>query len=148
MATLRQHYELLSVAIFVVGVLLITIAEAAARLDWTRAFGAGAITLGAIGVGVWVGLGQSARLVALRQRLAGVKQPIGLTILVLTFLPAMLGLVAGLLGLARDPDGTGWVVLTGALVLALLLAATAAAFAIGASAIRSAGPLSDEAGER
>lgn len=147
MTTVRQHYEVIAVAVFVVGVVLITIAELAARLDWTRAFGAGAITLGALGVGVWVGLGQSARLVALRQRLASVKRPLGLAVLGLTFLPALLGLAAGLVGLANDPDGTGWVVLVGALVLALLLAATAAALAIGVAAILGIGAATTASGE-
>lgn len=144
MTNIRQHYEIIAAIVFVVGVLLITIAEAAARLDWFRAFGAGAITLGALGIGVYIGLTQPARWVAARTRLASAKQPIAIAILVLVFLPALLGLIAGVAGIFNDPDGAGWVVLTGAAVLVLMLVATAAAFAVGLAAVMGAGAITDE----
>ena len=141
---MRSKYEIIAAIVFVVGVVLITVAETAGRLDWFRAFGAGAITLGALGIGVYLGLTQPARWVAARTRLASAKQPLAIAILLLVFAPPLLGLVAGVAGIVNDPDGSGWVVLTGSLVLVLLLVATAAAFAVGLSAVRSAGSASED----
>jgi hypothetical protein len=134
----RHNYQLISAIAFVVGIALITVAELAS-LDWTRAFGAAAISFGALGIGVYVGMSQPGRYVALRERLSEFKQPIGVAILTLLFVPALTGLLAGIIGLFSDPDGTGWVVVTGAVVLVLMLAATAAAFAVGLRAVLAVG---------
>ncbi|CAN5824913.1 hypothetical protein BH23CHL2_BH23CHL2_08790 [soil metagenome] len=138
MTTLRQNYQLIAAIAFVVGVGLITIAEMPS-MHWTRVFGATAISLGALGIGVYIGLSQPGRYAAVKARLAAVKQPLAIAILVLLFLPALAGLIAGVVGLYRNPDGTGWVVATGGIVLVLMLVATAAAFAVGLAAVTGAG---------
>lgn len=138
MTTLRQNYQLIAAIAFVVGVGLITIAEMPS-MHWTRVFGATAISLGALGIGVYIGLSQPGRYAAVKARLAAVKQPLAIAILVLLFLPVLTGLVAGVVGLLRSPDGTGWVVATGGIVLGLMLVATAAAFAVGLAAVTGAG---------
>jgi hypothetical protein len=130
---------LIAALTFVVGVVLITVAETAARLDWTRTFAAGAITLGALGMGIYVGVSQPGHWVAARTRLAAARQPLGIALLVLVFVPSLAGLVAGMYGVFDEPDGTGWVVLIGAAVLVLMLVATAAAFAVGLQAVMRAG---------
>ena len=138
MTTIRQNYQLISAIGLVVGVALITVAEMPS-LHWTRVFGATAISLGAIGIGVYVGLTQPGRYAAAKARLAADRQPLGIVLVVLLFLPAMAGIVAGLIGLLNGPDGTGWVVALGGLILALMLAATGAAFAVGLSAMAGIG---------
>ena len=125
------------------GVVLITLAEMPS-LHWTRVFGATAISLGALGLGVYVGLTQPGRYATARARLAAAKQPIGIVVLVLLFLPAVLGLGAGVIGLFDGPDGNGWVVATGAVVLALMLAATAAAFVVGLRAVTGQTPVESD----
>ncbi len=140
MSTLRRNYQLISAIALVIGVALITVAEMPS-MHWTRVFGATAISLGALGLGVYVGLTQPGRYAAARARLASIRAQLGIVLLVLLFLPALLGLVAGLVGLFNDPAGTGWVIATGALILALMLAATVAAFVIGVQALTGHRPL-------
>ena len=135
--TIRRNYQLVSAIALVIGVALITIAEAPS-FHWTRIFGATAISLGALGVGVYVGLTQPGRYAAARVRISAAKQPIGIVVLLLLFLPALVGLGAGALGLLDDPDGTGWVVATGGLILILMLIATVAAFVVGVLALSGA----------
>lgn len=137
MSTIRQNYQLISAIAFVLGVALITIAEMPS-MHWTRVFGATAISLGALGIGVYVGLTQPGRYAAARARLAEAKRPLGIIVLILLFFPALAGLVAGVIGVFNDPDGTGWVVATGGVVLVLMLIATSAAFVVGLGAISGA----------
>lgn len=140
MTTIRENYQLISAIALVVGVALITVAEMPS-MHWTRVFGATAISLGALGIGIYVGLAQPGRYAAARARLASAKQQIGIVILVLLFLPALLGLGAGVVGLVSDPEGTGWVIATGGVVLALMLAATGAAFVVGLQALTGHSPV-------
>ncbi len=139
-STVRQHYQLISAIALVIGVALITVAEMPS-MHWTRVFGATAISLGALGLGIYVGLTQPGRYAAARARLASIKQQIGIVMLVVLFLPALLGLGAGIAGLFNSPGGTGWVIATGALILALMLAATVAAFVIGVQALTGHSPV-------
>lgn len=136
--TIRQHYQTIAAVALVIGFILITIAEMP-DFDWTRALGAAAITVGGIGLGVYVGLSNPGRYRAVRDRLSSSKVGIGLVVVTLLFLPALLGLVAGIIGLLSDPDGTGWVMATGAALLVVTLAATSAAFAVGIAAVVGAG---------
>jgi hypothetical protein len=138
LTTIRHNYQLIAAIALVLGVALITVAEAPS-LSWTRVFGATAISLGAVGIGVYVGLSQPGRYAAVRERLAAVKRPLGVAVVVLLFLPALAGLAAGMVGLFSDPSGTGWVMATGTVVLILMLVATGAAFAVGLSAVLAAG---------
>jgi hypothetical protein len=138
LTAIRHNYQLISAIALVLGVVLITVAEAPS-LSWTRVFGATAISLGAVGIGVFVGLSQPGRFAAARARLAAVKRPFGVAVVVLLFLPALAGLAAGVVGLFSDPSGTGWVMATGAVVLILMLVATAVAFAVGLSAVLATG---------
>jgi len=137
MTTIRQNYQLISAIAIVPGVALITIAEMPS-MHWTRIFGATAISLGALGLGVYVGLSQPGRYAAARARLANVKQPVGIVILALLFLPPAAGLGAGVIGLFNDPDGTGWVVALGGALLLIMLVATVAAFVVGLLALSAA----------
>lgn len=134
MTTIRQNYQLISAILLVAGVALITLAEAPS-LSWTRVFGATAISLGALGIGVYVGLSQPGRYAAARARLSAVKQPLGVVVLLLLFLPALAGLGAGVVGLLSDPQGTGWVIFVGGASLVFMLIATAAALVVGVLAI-------------
>ena len=97
MTTIRENYQLISAIALIVGVALITVAEAPS-FHWTRIFGATAISLGALGIGVYVGLTQPGRYAAARMRLSAAKRPIGVVILLLLFLPVITGLVAGVVG--------------------------------------------------
>ncbi len=137
MTTIRQNYQLISAIALVLGVALITIAEMPS-MHWTRVFGATAISLGALGLGVYVGLSQPGRYAAARARLANVKQPVGIVILALLFLPPAAALGAGVIGLFNDPDGTGWVVALGGALLLIMLVATVAAFVVGLLALSAA----------
>jgi len=137
MTTIRQNYQLISAIALVLGVALITIAEMPS-MHWTRIFGATAISLGALGLGVYVGLSQPGRYAAARARLANVKQPVGIVILALLFLPPAAGLGAGVIGLFNDPDGTGWVVVLGGALLLIMLVATVAGFVVGLLALSAA----------
>ena len=134
MKSLREQYQLIAAIALVIGVALITVAESPS-FHWTRILGATAISVGAAGVGIYVGLSNPGRYAAAKARLQAVRTPISIVILALLFLPALAGLVAGLIGLFDGPDGTGWVVAVGALTLAFMLAATASAFVIGLRAV-------------
>jgi len=128
---------MISAIALVVGVALITLAEAPS-FHWTRFFGATAISLGALGLGVYVGLTQPGRYAAARVRLSAAKQPVGVVVLILLFLPALAGLGAGVIGLLDDPDGSAWVVAVGGLILTLMLIATVAALVVGLLAFSNA----------
>lgn len=138
MDSLRQNYQTIAAAALLVGAVLITIAEMPS-MHWTRAFGAAGISLGAVGLGIYLGLRQPGVYRSTRERLAQLKAPIGLITIVLVFLPALLGLGAGLVGLFSSPNGAGWVIAVGALVLALMLAATLAGLLVGVQAVLAAG---------
>ncbi len=137
MTTIRRNYQLIAAIALVLGFALITIAEMPS-MHWTRVFGATAISLGALGLGIYIGLSRPGRYAAARAHLAKAKQPIGLVILALLFLPAAAGLGAGVIGLFNDPEGTGWVVATGGALLCLMLVATVAAFVVGLLALSGA----------
>lgn len=140
--TIRENYQLISAIALIVGVALITIAEAPS-MHWTRIFGATAISLGALGLGIYLGLTQPGRYAAARARLSAIKQPLGVAILSILFLPAIAGLGAGVIGLFSDPGGAGWVVAVGGVTLALMLIATVAALVVGLQAVIGATSESD-----
>jgi hypothetical protein len=134
-STLKQNYRVVAAVVLVLGIILIGIAEAPS-MDWLRVFGAGFITLGAMGLGVYVGLnppGQSP--VADRVRTA--KIPIGLVLAATLFAPALLALIAALFGgLTRDVDGGAALQFAGGLILVLMLVATLVTAAEAAAGIR------------
>ncbi|MFW6075136.1 MAG: hypothetical protein ACOC9Y_06035 [Chloroflexota bacterium] len=143
---IRDNYQVLTAITLLIGIVLITIAEMP-NLTWTRVFGAGAISLGAVGLGIYLSGTQPGWYQSFRGRLASAKVPIGIFVLVFVFLPAFLGLGAGFVGLAAGAEGTGWVMLTGIVVLSLMAVAMAAGFLVGARAILAAGEPGSEPGE-
>lgn len=134
MSFIRAHYRDIGAALLVIGVVLITLAEMPS-MHWMRAFGAGALSVGAIGIGIWVGSARPKETTELGRRLAPLRTQIAALIVILTFLPALMGLAAALAGLISNPDGTGWVMAIGTLLVILLLVATVAALAITIQAI-------------
>jgi hypothetical protein len=134
-ATLRQNYRLVAAVMLVLGIVLIGVAEAP-DMDWLRVFGAGFITLGAMGLGVYVGLnppGQSAA----ADRVRAARIPIGLAVAAILFAPAVIALLAAVAGgLSDDVPGGAALQFAGGLILVLLLAATLAAAAVAVIGIR------------
>ncbi len=134
MKFLREHYEQVGAVVLVIGILLVTVAEMPS-MHWTRVFGAGAVSIGAIAIGAWIGAARPKEATALRERLGSIRTPIAALVAAVTFLPALLGLAAGFAGLASEPSGTGWVIVVGAVMLALMLVATIIALAVTVQAI-------------
>lgn len=141
---IRQHYQLIAAVALVIGIALITIAEMP-DLHWTRVFGATLITVGAVGIGVYVGLSHPGRFRAVADRLSSLKVSIGLAVVVLLFLPVILGLAGGLVGLFAGPDATGWVLALGVLILLAMIAATVAGGIVALRAIVWTGEMEQEA---
>lgn len=135
MAALKQHYRTIAALVLALGIIAIGVAEAPS-MHWLRVFGAGFITFGAIGLGVYVGLnprGQS----RLADRLRQAKVVIGLILAGLLFAPVVAVLLAGLYaGLAEDTVGGAGLQLAGGIVLALLLIASLAAAAVAVVGLR------------
>lgn len=147
---IRQHYQLIAAVALVIGIVLITIAEMP-DLHWTRVFGATLITLGAVGLGIYVGLSNPGRFRAIADRLSPLKVPIGVAVVALLFLPVILGLAGGLVGLFAGPGATGWTLALGVLILLLMIGATAAGGVVALRAIVWTGEMEQEAetdGER
>ena len=147
MTTIRQNYQLISAILLVIGIVLITIAESP-DLGWTRIFGATAISLGAVGLGVYLGLAHPGRWQSLKARLKPLTTAIGAVIVVLLFLPVLVALTGGVIGLFSDPEGTGWVMVVGTVILALMIAASIIGLIVALRSIVWAGELDAESGEQ
>lgn len=136
---LRGRYGQLSLAAFVVGVVLILLSELAG-LDYLRAAGAALISVGGIGLGVLAGLDEPRRTRWLGT-VRGQRVTLGVIAAVLLVLPVIAALVAGLVGLvaAFDLGLNTAVVGSGGAITALMLAMTLAGTGIAIQAIRRAG---------
>lgn len=114
--------------------MLISVAEAP-DFHWTRVFGAGLITAGAVGVGLYLGLRNPGHYAAVRQRLSEIKTPLALLIFVLLFLPVAAALVGGLVGMISGAEGNAAPLALGIAFLLFMTAATATGAWVTAQAI-------------
>jgi hypothetical protein len=132
---LKQHYRTIAALLLALGIVAVGIAEAPS-MAWLRVFGAGFITFGAIGLGVYVGLNPPGTS-QVADRLRQAKVIIGLIVAALLFAPVLAVLLAGLYaGLAEPVSGSARLQFSGGGVLVLLLVASVAGAGVAVVALR------------
>jgi hypothetical protein len=132
---LKRHYRTIAALALALGIVAVGVAEAPS-MAWLRVFGAGFITFGAIGLGVYVGLNPPGTS-RLADRLRQAKVVVGLLVAALLFAPVLAVLVAGLYaGLAEPVSGGAGLQFTGGVVLVLLLTASVAGAGVAVIALR------------
>lgn len=120
---------ILSAAAVALGIILIVLAETA-HWYWLKVFGAGFITVGGVGLGVDIGL-SAPREWKIVERLKASRLPVALVMVVFLTVPVVLGLLAGLVGMAAEAGDSGLGgVLGGTLVVLLMTVATLVAIAM------------------
>lgn len=132
---LLRRYGLVSAAVCAVGIALILVAEFG-HVDWTRVFGALAITAGGVGVGTWFGLAAPRRW-PLQARLRDWRRAVAIVVAVVLSAPAVVGLGAAIVGLADDAgrSARGVTVGVGAVIAIGFGIATLVALALSVGAI-------------
>lgn len=135
MGALKQHYRTIAAVFLALGIVAVGVAEAPS-MHWLRVFGAGFITFGAIGLGVYVGLNPRGTS-RVADRLRQAKVVIGLLLAALLFAPVLAVLLAGLYaGLAEPASGSAGLQFAGGVILVLLLVAGVAACGVAVAALR------------
>ncbi len=128
---------ILSTAAVALGIILIVLAETA-HWYWLKVFGAGFITVGGVGLGVDAGL-SSPRKWRLVEHLKAARLPVALVMVAVMTVPLVLGLLAGVVGMAAAVGEAGLGgVLGGTLVVLLMTGATLLAVALTVQALRRA----------
>lgn len=116
---------------------LISVAEAP-DFHWTRVFGAGLISVGAVGVGLYLGLRNPGHSAAIRERLSNAKTPVALIVFVILFLPIVIALLGGIIGMIAGAEGNAAPLVLGITFLLFMTAATfAGAWVTGQAILRA-----------
>jgi hypothetical protein len=132
---LKDNLMVASIAAFVVGAVLILIAEVGG-VDQARVFGAALIALGGVGIGMDTGLADPRRL-RVPEWLRHWRSTIGVVATVLAVAPVLvvlLGILAGIFG-DETGDRSGLLMAVGAIISILMLAAVVATALISVQSI-------------